>query len=195
MAGVGAIFIIKILFSSTLEMGVNVEAFISDVSGLGAVEDHKRKEASGENGDEVEGPLPAELVGHDSDNDRREERSSEQTEIAECHAQATFVDKVELSDTDVNQGFERRQTDSLEESCCYERIIALATCSSPYRGEDNDDGSQQVEMALAPNSSTGDEEEACQTYTKQMPAGQQGNLREALSEVERQGEGIRSEKW
>lgn len=38
-------------------------------------------------------------------------------------------------------------------------------------------------MAAAPDSSTSDEDEACYSYTEEMPSCQEGDLREALLEV------------
>ena len=52
---------------------IGVEVVCSPVGGLGDEKENKGEEGGGEDGDEVEGPLPAQSSCYLANNDRREE--------------------------------------------------------------------------------------------------------------------------
>jgi len=81
---------------------VRVEMIWSYVGSLGHEEDDKRQHEAGEDGAEVEGPLPVQRIRHLAHNDWCKECSSKQTEIRQCHSLSSFMHKVQIADTGID---------------------------------------------------------------------------------------------
>ena len=62
------------------------------------------------------------------------------------------MDKVEISDTGVDQGLEGCQTDSLDDSSPQETLVVMAAGSSPCASDYDEYGAEDVEMPLTPDS-------------------------------------------
>ena len=79
---------VLLLFHVGVEMVCTLERCLWDE------EDDQRKHHSHENGYEVEGPWPSDLVGHLANNDWCQEGASEEGDICKCHPHPSFVNKV-----------------------------------------------------------------------------------------------------
>ena len=105
---------------------VSVEMCVPDERCYGYEKDDQWKHRRGEYSDHVECPLPANRAGHLSSNHGREECTTEQAQIAQCHSFASFVNKVQISDAGIDQCFEGRKADALEEPRSREGSIRMA---------------------------------------------------------------------
>jgi len=77
---------------------VSVQMSCAAECGLWNEEEDDKNANAGENGQDVEGPFPADAVGHPSDNDRRHKGATEDCEVADCHPLAALVHEVDVAD-------------------------------------------------------------------------------------------------
>jgi hypothetical protein len=69
---------------------------------------------------------------------------------------------VQIAHTCVDQGFKGSESNALEYACPKERRVMWARSAAPDTREDDDNGTEDVEVALAPDACAGNEEEACE---------------------------------
>lgn len=72
----------------------------------------------------------------------------------------THMKIIQIPNACIYQSFERRQADSLDDSCPQETCKVGPNGTSPSAANDNQDSTKQVQMSFSPNSSRGDEDEA-----------------------------------
>lgn len=163
---------------------VGVEMGRSSIRRLWHEEVDDREQCSFEDGDEVERPLPADGMGHFADDDGGQEGASEQRDVAQGHALATLVHEEEIANAGVQQRFERRQPDALNDARPYQGPITRSRRTAPYAANHNDDESEKVEMAFSPDARCRHEQQAGHADAEQMPARQQSHVVEGAPEVQ-----------
>lgn len=173
---------------------VQVQALVAPIRRLRAEEEQGREQHAREDGDEVEGPLPADAVRHDADDDGREEGAAEQREVAQRHALAALVHEVQVADARVDERLEGRQADALEDARPQQAGVVVPGRAAPRAADDQDDGAQQEGVALAPDARRGHEQEAGDADAEQVVARQQGHVGEVALEFEGEGQGVGGEQ-
>lgn len=137
--------------------GIDIEARISPVRRLRAEEDDERQQRGRENSHKVKRPLVPNAVRNQPHKHRRQERAPEQRQIRQRHPHPALMHVVQVAHARVDQGLERREPHALEDARPQERGVVRARCAAPDAAEDDDDGAEEVQMALPPDAGAGHE--------------------------------------
>jgi len=125
-------------------------------------EEEESQEAEGhEDGEEVEGPLPPDVLGDHADEDWSQECAAEDGRVHDRHAGTTLVHKVEIADDGVGERFEGGEGDALEDSRPKQGgvVFVVVSGTTPCRSDGHEQRSEQKDMSLAPDSCRRDEDD------------------------------------
>lgn len=169
---------------------VCVERGVPAVRRLRAEKEDSRKHDGAENRLEVKGPPPADTVSDLADDNGCEEGATKHSQVRERHARATLMDEVQVTNGGVNEGFKRSATNALNDASSQKRVVAGADSAGPSGGCDEDACSNDKEMALAPDTCRGHEEDGCGTDSEKKVSGQKSDVGEAGAEEQSDRHGV-----
>ena len=92
------------------------------------------------------------------------------------------MDEVEVTNTGIHQCFERCKCHTLEDSCPNKACIAFRTCTTPGGTNNHDDGPEEEEMSLPPNSGRSNKQEASNSHSQEMVAREKRGISESSYE-------------
>ncbi|KAK5161534.1 hypothetical protein LTR16_012306, partial [Cryomyces antarcticus] len=127
---------------------------------LGHEQHHHGQQGPSEDGDHVEGPLPADRVCDLAHQHRREERATEKGKVAQRHPLAALVDEIQISNAGIDQCFKGCQGDALEDARPQQTGVVATAGAAPRAADDQHDGAEEIQMALAPDAGGRHEDEA-----------------------------------
>lgn len=103
------------------------------------------------------------------------------------------MNEVQVTNGSIDQGLKRGTADTLKDASHQEASVVLANSTSPGAGSNENTCAQDEEVALAPNPTRGDTEEACDTNAEQEVAGEEGDPCEIEAEEDGECEGVGGE--
>lgn len=103
------------------------------------------------------------------------------------------MDKVQIPDGGVDQRLKGGRAHALYQAGPEEARVVLAGSAGPGAGHDEDAGTQDEEVPLAPDAARGHEEDGGEAAAEQEVARQQSHRGEAHLEPHRQRQGVGSE--
>lgn len=171
---------------------VNIESRVAPIGRLGTEEEDGGKGQEGEDGHQVETPLPTEGVCDLANDDGGEESASEHGEIRECHADAALMNTVEVADGSIEQALKGRRANALKGAGRSKTVVEdfllmsppkaqlggteMPAGPSPDAGEYDEEDAEQEEMALAPDAARRNKEDGGATGAEQVVASQGGRV-------------------
>lgn len=151
---------------------VRVVPVLAAEGGFGAKHDDERESDSRKDGHKVKSPSNTEGLRNLSYNNRSEKCAAKDGKVGKGHADTTLVDKVHVTNGGVQQTLVRRNADALdgaspghalvsrvERGRGWRRIVVGIDGASPRAAANDDAQSEDEEMALAPDTARGHEED------------------------------------
>lgn len=173
---------------------VDFEPLLPYVRRLRAPKHQQRHHPPRENRHKPKRPLVPHLARHLPHHHRRRERPPEQRQVTQRHPHPPLMHTIHIAHTRIHQSLERREPHSLEDPRPEERLIRAPAGASPRAGYHDDEGAEQVDVALSPDAGRGDEEEAGEGHAQEVVPCEERHGGEGAVEVDGEGDGVGGEE-